>query len=148
MSDVATPRSTFKVVFCDYLAGQFKPASGKVLRRRFTRIGIVFGIFALIWLGLFVAVMLYERSDRSQAQPEWFRNPKTATSGLIVLVHGRTTRPSDMKEAAQVIAEMDEFRDHGISPAAELAELGGVERTTRPVTAPELGTGDETADAA
>ncbi len=36
----------------------------------------------------------------------------------------------------------------GVSPAAELAELGGIERTTRPVTAPELASGDTTADAA
>jgi DNA recombination protein RmuC len=48
----------------------------------------------------------------------------------------------------RVLPSARKFRDHGVSPAAELAELGGVERTTRPVTAPELGTGDETADAA
>jgi DNA recombination protein RmuC len=48
----------------------------------------------------------------------------------------------------RVLPSARKFRDHGISPAAELAELGGVERTTRPVTAPELGAGDATADAA
>jgi len=48
----------------------------------------------------------------------------------------------------RVLPSARKFRDHGVSPAAELAELGGVERTTRPVTAPELGTGDATADAA
>jgi DNA recombination protein RmuC len=48
----------------------------------------------------------------------------------------------------RVLPSARKFRDHGISPAAELAELGGVERTTRPVTAPELGAGDTTADAA
>ena len=49
----------------------------------------------------------------------------------------------------RVLPSARKFRDHGISPAAELAELGGVERTTRPVTAPELGSGDDaTADAA
>lgn len=48
----------------------------------------------------------------------------------------------------RVLPSARKFRDHGVSPAAELVELGGVERTTRPVTAPELGTGDATADAA
>jgi len=48
----------------------------------------------------------------------------------------------------RVLPSARKFRDHGVSPAAELAELGGVERTTRPVTAPELGSGDATADAA
>ena len=48
----------------------------------------------------------------------------------------------------RVLPSARKFRDHGVSPTAELAELGGVERTTRPVTAPELDTGDATADAA
>jgi DNA recombination protein RmuC len=48
----------------------------------------------------------------------------------------------------RVLPSARKFRDHGVSPAAELAELGGVERTTRPVTAPELPAGDATADAA
>jgi DNA recombination protein RmuC len=48
----------------------------------------------------------------------------------------------------RVLPSARKFRDHGVSPAAELAELGGVERTTRPVTAPELAAGDTTADAA
>jgi len=48
----------------------------------------------------------------------------------------------------RVLPSARKFRDHGVSPAAELAELGGVERTTRPVTAPELASGDATADAA
>ena len=48
----------------------------------------------------------------------------------------------------RVLPSARKFRDHGVSPAAELAELGGIERTTRPVTAPELPSGDTTADAA
>jgi DNA recombination protein RmuC len=48
----------------------------------------------------------------------------------------------------RVLPSARKFRDHGISPAAELAELAGIERTTRPVTAPELEAGDATADAA
>ena len=48
----------------------------------------------------------------------------------------------------RVLPSARKFRDHGVSPAAELAELGGIERTTRPVTAPELPAGDTTADAA
>jgi DNA recombination protein RmuC len=48
----------------------------------------------------------------------------------------------------RVLPSARKFRDQGISPAAELAELGGVERTVRPVTAPELSAGDATPDAA
>src|ERR1700751_3649496 len=49
----------------------------------------------------------------------------------------------------RVLPSARKFRDQGISPAAELAELGGVERTVRPVTAQELSPGeDTTADAA
>jgi DNA recombination protein RmuC len=49
----------------------------------------------------------------------------------------------------RVLPSARKFRDHGISPASELAELPAVERTVRPVTAPELAPGeDTTADAA
>src|SRR6476659_7642157 len=48
----------------------------------------------------------------------------------------------------RVLPSARKFRDQGISPAAELAEPGGVERTVRPVTAPELSAGDATPDAA
>jgi len=48
----------------------------------------------------------------------------------------------------RVLPSARKFREQGISPAAELAELGGVERTVRPVTAPELSAGDATPDAA
>lgn len=48
----------------------------------------------------------------------------------------------------RVLPSARKFRDQGISPAAELAELGGVERTVRPVTAPELPARDATSDAA
>ncbi len=49
----------------------------------------------------------------------------------------------------RVLPSARKFRDHGVSPASELAELPAVERTVRPVTAPELATGeDAAADAA
>jgi DNA recombination protein RmuC len=49
----------------------------------------------------------------------------------------------------RVLPSARKFRDHGVSPTAELAELGVVERGIRPVTAPELPTGPgATADAA
>jgi DNA recombination protein RmuC len=48
----------------------------------------------------------------------------------------------------RVLPSARKFRDQGISPAAELAELGGVERTVRAVTAPELPARDATSDAA
>ena len=48
----------------------------------------------------------------------------------------------------RVLPSARKFRDQGVSPAAELAQLGGVERTVRPVTAPELAAGDATPDAA
>lgn len=48
----------------------------------------------------------------------------------------------------RVLPSARKFRDQGVSPAAELAELGGVERTVRPVTAPELSARDATSDAA
>jgi DNA recombination protein RmuC len=49
----------------------------------------------------------------------------------------------------RVLPSARKFRDQGISPASELAELPGVERGVRPVTAPELhGDASSTADAA
>ncbi|HET7568896.1 MAG TPA: DNA recombination protein RmuC [Gaiellaceae bacterium] len=39
---------------------------------------------------------------------------------------------------SRVLPSARKFRDHGVSPTAEVAELGGVERSVRPVTAPEL----------
>ena len=51
----------------------------------------------------------------------------------------------------RVLPSARKFREHGISPAAELAELGAVERSVRPITAPELAEragADSTADAA
>jgi DNA recombination protein RmuC len=49
----------------------------------------------------------------------------------------------------RVLPSARKFRDHGVSPTAELAQLDGVERSVRPVTAPELlSGGDATADAA
>jgi DNA recombination protein RmuC len=49
----------------------------------------------------------------------------------------------------RVLPSARKFRDHGVSPASELAELPAVERTVRPVTAPELVPGDDpAADAA
>jgi DNA recombination protein RmuC len=38
----------------------------------------------------------------------------------------------------RVLPSARKFREHGIAPTAELAQLAGVERTVRPVTAPEL----------
>ncbi len=46
----------------------------------------------------------------------------------------------------RVLPSARKFKEHGISPAAELAELDVVDRTIRPVTAPELPAAD--ADAA
>jgi DNA recombination protein RmuC len=48
----------------------------------------------------------------------------------------------------RVLPSARRFRDRGISPAAEFAPLHGVDRSVRPVTAPELTDGDETANAA
>jgi len=49
----------------------------------------------------------------------------------------------------RVLPSARKFRDQGISPASELAELPALERGVRPVTAPELTGGeDATADAA
>jgi DNA recombination protein RmuC len=49
----------------------------------------------------------------------------------------------------RVLPSARKFRDHGVSPTAELAELEGVDRSVRPVTAPELpAPADRTADAA
>jgi DNA recombination protein RmuC len=49
----------------------------------------------------------------------------------------------------RVLPSARKFRDHGVSPTAELAELGGVDRSVRPVTAPELpAPSDRAADAA
>src|SRR5579871_4228103 len=48
----------------------------------------------------------------------------------------------------RVLPSARKFRERGISPAAELAPLHGVDRSVRPVTAPELTAGDEAANAA
>jgi DNA recombination protein RmuC len=48
----------------------------------------------------------------------------------------------------RVLPSARKFRDHGISPASELAELPAVERTVRPVTAPELAPGEDATAAA
>ena len=48
----------------------------------------------------------------------------------------------------RVLPSARRFRDRGVSPAAELAPLQVVDRSVRPVTAPELSAGDEAADAA
>ena len=49
----------------------------------------------------------------------------------------------------RVLPSARKFRDQGISPASELAELPAVERSVRPMTAPELTSSDDTtADAA
>ena len=45
----------------------------------------------------------------------------------------------------RVLPSARKFRDHGISPASELTELPAVERTVRPVTAPELAPGENAA---
>lgn len=45
----------------------------------------------------------------------------------------------------RVLPAARRFRDHGVSPTAELAELGGVERSVRPITAPELPAPPDTA---
>jgi DNA recombination protein RmuC len=84
---------------------------------------------------------------------ELYSRLATLTEHFAKVGRGLDTAVRSYNEAVgsletRVLPSARKFRDHGISPAAELAELGGVERTTRPVTAPELGTGDETADAA
>jgi DNA recombination protein RmuC len=48
----------------------------------------------------------------------------------------------------RVLPSARRFRESGVSPAAEFAPLQQVDRSVRPVTAPELTVGDETADAA
>ena len=45
----------------------------------------------------------------------------------------------------RVLPSARRFRDQGISPASELAELPAVDRSVRPVTAPELTGGEDTA---
>jgi DNA recombination protein RmuC len=84
---------------------------------------------------------------------ELYSRLATLTEHFAKVGRGLDTAVRSYNEAVgsletRVLPSARKFRDHGISPAAELAELRGVERTTRPVTAPELGTGDETADAA
>jgi DNA recombination protein RmuC len=84
---------------------------------------------------------------------ELYSRLATLTEHFAKVGRGLDTAVRSYNEAVgsletRVLPSARKFRDHGVSPAAELAELGGVERTTRPVTAPELGTGDETADAA
>ena len=48
----------------------------------------------------------------------------------------------------RVLPSARRFKEHGVSPTGELAALPALERSVRPVTAPELPAGDSTADAA
>ena len=48
----------------------------------------------------------------------------------------------------RVLPSARRFKEHGIAPTAELSALPVIERSVRPVAAPELGAGDSTADAA
>jgi DNA recombination protein RmuC len=77
----------------------------------------------------------------------------TFTAHVAKVGRGLETAVGAFNEAVgsletRVLPSARRFRDRGVSPAAELAPLQGVDRSVRPVTAPELGAGDETADAA
>ena len=94
----------------------------------------------------------------SELGRELYTRLSTLTEHFAKVGRGLDTAVRSYNEAVgsletRVLPSARRFRDHGISPAAELAELAGVERTVRPVTAPELSgpglTGpDSTADAA
>ena len=89
----------------------------------------------------------------SQLGRDLYGRLATLTEHFAKVGRGLDTAVRSYNEAVgsletRVLPSARRFRDHGVSPAAELAELGGVERTVRPVTAPELSTGDATSDAA
>ena len=83
---------------------------------------------------------------------ELYGRLSTLTEHFAKVGRGLDTAVRSYNEAVgsletRVLPSARKFREHGVSPAAELAELGGVERTVRPVTAPELAPGDATRDA-
>jgi DNA recombination protein RmuC len=67
----------------------------------------------------------------------------TLTDHVAKVGRGLETAVRSYNEAVgsletRVLPSARKFREHGVSPTAELAELGAVERGIRPVTAPEL----------
>ena len=85
---------------------------------------------------------------------ELYTRLATLTDHFAKVGRGLDTAVRSYNEAVgsletRVLPSARRFRDHGVSPTAELAQLDGVERSVRPVTAPELPAGDTpTADAA
>jgi DNA recombination protein RmuC len=85
---------------------------------------------------------------------ELYSRLATLTEHFAKVGRGLDTAVRSYNEAVgsletRVLPSARRFREHGVSPTAELAQLSGVERSVRPVTAPELPAGDPpAADAA
>jgi len=74
---------------------------------------------------------------------ELYSRLATLTDHFAKVGRGLDTAVRSYNEAVgsletRVLPSARKFRDHGVSPTAELARLDGVERSVRPVTAPEL----------
>lgn len=68
----------------------------------------------MLWLLAFATVRVWVWYDRAQHLAEWYRPPPGQSSGLVVIVHGWTKGPQDMKQVAEVVGGMEEFQQHGI----------------------------------
>ena len=89
----------------------------------------------------------------SELGRELYSRLGTLTDHFAKVGRGLETAVRSYNEAVgsletRVLPSARRFKEHGVSPTAELAALPAVERGVRPVTAPELPAGDSTADAA
>jgi DNA recombination protein RmuC len=90
----------------------------------------------------------------SELGRELYTRLATLTEHFAKVGRGLDTAVRSYNEAVgsletRVLPSARKFREHGVSPTAELAELDGVERAVRPMTAPELPAGEpHAADAA
>ena len=89
----------------------------------------------------------------SELGRELYSRLGTLTDHFAKVGRGLETAVRSYNEAVgsletRVLPSARRFKEHGVSPTAELAPLPAVERSVRPVTAPELPAGDSTADAA
>jgi len=89
----------------------------------------------------------------SELGRELYSRLGTLTDHFAKVGRGLETAVRSYNEAVgsletRVLPSARRFKEHGVSPTAELAALPAVERSVRPVTAPELPVGDSAADAA
>jgi len=97
-----------------YIIAQFLPAPREVILKRFRWVGITLISAALLWLIAFAVVRLWARYDHNEYQSTWYQQPASQASGLVVIVHGWTNGPRDMKQVAEVVRSESKFKQYVI----------------------------------